>query len=58
MAYYCTKCKQYHYPSSEVGKSHKIYASKKHKPKETVERKTETKAPKKRKGFLGLFKSK
>lgn len=57
MAYYCTKCKQYHYPSSANSKTHKIYASKKHKPKETVKR-NKTESSKKRSWFFGLFKRK
>jgi len=40
MAYYCTLCKRYHYPGSEIWWAHRIYASVKHKLKKIVRRKS------------------
>ena len=39
MAYYCNLCKCWHYPGSAIYYAHKIYASKKVKPKKVVKRK-------------------
>ena len=39
MAYYCKLCKCWHYPSSAVYYSHKIYASQGVRPRKVVKRK-------------------
>lgn len=38
MAYYCNKCKCWHYPGSSVYYSHKIYASQRTRPRKIVKR--------------------
>lgn len=58
MAYYCKKCGQYHYPSSKIGKAHKVHASQRHVPKETVSRTDKIKTTKKKTKILDLFRRK
>ncbi|MFW6233100.1 MAG: hypothetical protein ACOC3Z_00385 [Nanoarchaeota archaeon] len=43
MAYYCKLCGCWHYPGSKNYYAHRIYASKKHKPRKVVKRRSPTK---------------
>lgn len=39
MAYYCKVCQCWHYPGTEIWYAHRIYASKKPRPRKRVKRK-------------------